>query len=364
MLFSGTSSDIEIVSRRRSRHNSPLHRSLAVDAALVPKHSRRRTHAARHKVRHKNVQEITKVVFFHVLSKNIQKQVNTLSKSFPFKVKTVPSSWVPSCRVQWPVCSCLRAADTLRGQCAQSDMTDPNQIASVDLAAAHQNACHTAPHYGQKHPKAKKFSEMSPRSKNLLRVSFAILLLSWGQLNERPAMMRILSSKKQTPNSPKQISRTSKADLLKVPTQKCWFTFGSTFSPSPHTGRKIWEQPSLIAWYPLNPGSLLHAITYFHLFCQNAMAMHLHGLMWLMAILSSLQCSPSYQLLKSLDLVIFLGSSPDMMGIRDGEILVDGPSSPSLDRLDHLDSPRFLWEKHSSRGIPLEPLQVTVILVL
>lgn len=57
MLSSGATSDIEVVSRRRSRHNSSLHRYLAVDAALVPKHGRQRTQAALHK---NNAQECTR----------------------------------------------------------------------------------------------------------------------------------------------------------------------------------------------------------------------------------------------------------------------------------------------------------------
>ena len=61
MLSSGATSDIEVVSRRRSRHNSSLHRYLAVDAALVPKHGRQRTQAARHKnniINHTNTETV------------------------------------------------------------------------------------------------------------------------------------------------------------------------------------------------------------------------------------------------------------------------------------------------------------------
>ena len=124
---------------------------------------------------YKRVRRLFFSMFFQRTSKNKSTHCPNLSHS---KSKLFQAAEFPPVVFNGQSASCLRAADTLRGQCAQSDMTDPNQIASVDLAAAHQNACHTAPHYGQKHPKAKKFSEMSPRSKNLLLVSFAILLLS------------------------------------------------------------------------------------------------------------------------------------------------------------------------------------------
>ena len=140
MLFSGATSDVEVVSRRRSRH-SLLHRSLAVDAALVPKHGRQRTQA-----RHKDNARMYKISRWwlfhveHVLFPKISKRntIRRLSRSvqvFPIQSRSCSKqlSFLPPCSMaSLQLLTRPRPMRCVGG--VQSDMTDPNQIASVDPA--------------------------------------------------------------------------------------------------------------------------------------------------------------------------------------------------------------------------------------